>query len=64
LLVDVVFGSSLFENAQRFGQMFIQSDGFVAELADEEVLFFDLLFEREGSFELFLRGLDGCFCGF
>lgn len=59
LLIDIVFGSTLFEYAQGLGEVLVQRDGLVAQFADEQVLFFDFFFKGEGALELFLRGFNG-----
>jgi hypothetical protein len=41
----------------------IERDGFVAQLADEQVLLLDFFFKGERAVELFLGGSDGCLCG-
>ena len=45
LLVDIVFWSPLFEDAERFREMFVQRYGFVPQLANEQILLLDFLLE-------------------
>ena len=56
--VDVVFWLAFLQEAQGFGEVVVEDDGFVAQLADEQVLLFDFLLEGQGSLELLLRGLE------
>jgi hypothetical protein len=58
LAVDVVLGPPLFQDTQRFCEVLVERDRFVTQLSYKQVLLFDFLLEREGSFELFLRRFD------
>ena len=57
--INVVLRFALLQETQRLGEMVIQDDSLMTELADQKILFLDLLFEWERSLELFLRCFEG-----
>lgn len=62
-----VFWFPLLQETEGFRQMVVEDHGFVPQLADQQVLFLDLLLEWQGPVEFLLRGVqfDLCTrCGF